>query len=665
MATQEITRNLSGLARALAQQGLLSDHDAEMLQTQARSSGVSFVEQVLASKRMTALQLAVFASRAFGVPLLDLAAFDVDQINKDYVDTRTAAARRVLPLHRRGNRLFVATSDPANLQALEEVRFKTNLIVESVVVEDDKLGQAIHKLIEASGSTLQELASMDELEVDLVEGGVAASSDEESSEVDDAPVVRYIQKILLDAINAGVSDIHFEPFEKFYRIRYRLDGELMEVAQPPIAIKDKVASRIKIISKLDISEKRVPQDGRMKLVLSKTRAIDFRVSTLPTLFGEKVVVRILDSAAAMIGIDALGYDPQQQAALLHAIHRPYGMVLATGPTGSGKTISLYTCLNLLNQPHVNISTAEDPAEIQMPGVNQVNINEKAGLTFAAALRSFLRQDPDIIMVGEIRDLETAEIAVKAAQTGHLLLSTLHTNDAPSTLIRLAEHGCGAVQHRLVGAADPGAAPRAPAVPEMQGAGGHPARGAAARGLRRVRSRRDVAGVQARRLRRVPEHRIQGPRRHLRGDAGLRRDAPADHAQRLGHGARGPCQGGGHERPAPFRPDEGQGRHHVARGNRGRHQRLTKRQRISEVPSWPPPRPYRAPPSRNTRSSGSASTATAARCAARRARSPRPSSRPTSGARASASPRSSGRRCAAGAASARRTSASSPGSSRRC
>jgi type IV pilus assembly protein PilB len=440
MVSHEITRNISGLARALAQQGLMTEQEAESLQAQAHGSGVSFVEQVLASKRMSAHQLAVFASRAFGVPLLDLAAFDVDQINKEYVDTKIAASRRVLPLHRRGNRLFVATSDPANLQALEEVRFKTNLIVESVVVEDDKLGQAINKLIDASGATLQELASMDELEVDLVEGGVTPTIDEENSEVDDAPVVRYIQKILLDAIGSGVSDIHFEPFDKFYRIRYRLDGLLMEVAQPPLVIKDKVASRIKIISKLDISEKRVPQDGRMKLVLSKTKAIDFRVSTLPTLFGEKVVVRILDSAGATIGVDALGFEPDQQKALMHAIGRPYGMILATGPTGSGKTITLYTCLNLLNQPGVNISTAEDPAEIQVPGINQVNINEKAGLTFATALRAFLRQDPDIIMVGEIRDLETAEISVKAAQTGHLLLSTLHTNDAPSTLTRLANMG---------------------------------------------------------------------------------------------------------------------------------------------------------------------------------------------------------------------------------
>ena len=440
MVTHDATRSISGLARALAQQGLVSEHEAETLQTQAQASGVTFVEQMLAGKRMTAMQLAVFASRAFGVPLLDLASFDIDQINKEYVDGKIAATRRVLPLHRRGNRLYVATSDPANLQALEEVRFKTNLIVEPIVVEDDKLGQAIHKLVEASGATLQELASMDELEVDLVEGGVMATSDEENSEVEDAPVVRYIQKILLDAISAGVSDVHFEPFEKFYRIRYRLDGVLMEVAQPPLVIKDKVASRIKIISKLDISEKRVPQDGRMKLVLSKSKAIDFRVSTLPTLYGEKVVVRILDSAGAMVGVESLGFEPDQQKSLMHAIGRPYGMILATGPTGSGKTISLYTCLNLLNQPGVNISTAEDPAEIQMSGINQVNINEKAGLNFATALRAFLRQDPDIIMVGEIRDLETAEIAVKAAQTGHLVLSTLHTNDAPSTLVRLANMG---------------------------------------------------------------------------------------------------------------------------------------------------------------------------------------------------------------------------------
>ncbi len=439
MATTAATRTISGLARAMVQHGLLTEYDADTLQGQATASNIGFVEQILVSKKMSSAQVAIFASRAFGAPLFDLTGFDFDLINKELVDPRIAAIRRVLPLHKRGNRLFVAVSDPANLQALDEVRFKTNLVVDPVVVEDDKLGQAIAKVVETMGQSLKDLVSDNDLEVDLAAGdGVA--SEEESSEVEDAPVVKYIQKILLDAIAAGVSDIHFEPYEKFYRIRYRLDGILKEVAQPPLAIKDKMASRIKVISKLDISEKRVPQDGRMKLVLSKSRSIDFRVSTLPTLYGEKIVLRILDSAGVKLGIEALGYEPDQQRMLLSAIERPYGMILVTGPTGSGKTVSLYTCLNLLNQPGINISTAEDPAEIQLPGVNQVNVNEKAGLNFANSLRAFLRQDPDIIMVGEIRDLETADISIKAAQTGHLVLSTLHTNDAPATLMRLSNMG---------------------------------------------------------------------------------------------------------------------------------------------------------------------------------------------------------------------------------
>jgi type IV pilus assembly protein PilB len=439
MATHAATRNLSGLARALAQHGVMSEHEAEAMQTQAQSSGVSFVEQVLAGKRMTPQQLAVFGSRAFGIPLFDLNAFELEQVDKAYFDIKIAQSRRVLPLYKRGNRLYVAISDPANLQALEEVRFKNNLPVEPIVVEDDKLGAAIAKVVEASGTTLQEMASLEDIEIGLEEGSQQVSV-EDDSEVEDAPVVKYIQKVMLDAIAAGASDIHFEPYEKFFRIRYRIDGVLMEIAQPPLAIKDKVASRIKVISKLDIAERRVPQDGRMKLVLSKTRAIDFRVSSLPTLWGEKIVLRILDSAGIKLGIDALGYEPDQQEAMLQAIGRPYGMILVTGPTGSGKTVSLYSCLNILNQPGINISTAEDPAEIQLPGVNQVNVNDKAGLTFATALRSFLRQDPDIIMVGEVRDLETADIAIKAAQTGHLVLSTVHTNDAPTTLTRLLNMG---------------------------------------------------------------------------------------------------------------------------------------------------------------------------------------------------------------------------------
>ncbi|HVO88463.1 MAG TPA: type IV-A pilus assembly ATPase PilB [Casimicrobiaceae bacterium] len=439
MATHAATRNISGLARALAQHGLMTETEAEALQTQAQSSGITFVEQVLTGKRMSPQRLAVFGARAFGVPLLDLAAVDIDHLDGALIDLKMSQSRRVLPLQKRGNRVFVATSDPANLQALDEVRFKTNLVVEAVVVEDDKLSALIQKLTEARGASINDMEGLEDLEIDLAESAAAASP-EDDSEVEDAPIVKYIQKILVDAISIGASDIHFEPYEKFFRVRYRLDGILMEVAQPPLAIKDKVASRIKVISKLDIAEKRVPQDGRMKLVMTKNKAIDFRVSTLPTLYGEKIVMRILDSAGVKLGIEALGYEADQQAALMHAIGRPYGMILVTGPTGSGKTVSLYTCLNILNQPGINISTAEDPCEIQLAGINQVNMNDKAGLTFAAALKSFLRQDPDIIMVGEIRDLETADIAIKAAQTGHLVLSTLHTNDAPTTLTRLLNMG---------------------------------------------------------------------------------------------------------------------------------------------------------------------------------------------------------------------------------
>ncbi len=440
MATPVTTPKISGLARALAQHGLLTENEAHGLQSQAATAGLNFAEQIVLSKRLNPRDLAVFASKAFGMPLMDLDCYEVDSISKDLIDAKIVTARRVLPLQKRGNRLFVAVSDPANLQALEEIRFKTNLVIDPIVVEDDKLGEAIRQVIEASDRTsLTNLVSEDDLEVDFQETSTAPNEDA-MAEVDEAPVVRYIQKVLLDAIGAGVSDIHFEPYEKYYRIRYRLDGVLMEVAQPPLVIKEKIASRIKVISKLDIAEKRVPQDGRMKLVLSKNKTIDFRVSSLPTLFGEKIVLRILDSSGVKLGIDALGYEPDQTRMLLEAVHRPYGMILVTGPTGSGKTVSLYTCLNILNQPGINISTAEDPAEIMLAGVNQVNINEKAGLTFASALRSFLRQDPDVIMVGEVRDLETADIAIKAAQTGHLVMSTVHTNDAPSTVTRLMNMG---------------------------------------------------------------------------------------------------------------------------------------------------------------------------------------------------------------------------------
>ena len=440
MAAATTSTKLSGLANALVQSGRLLEADAEAIQSQSGTDETGFVAQLVQSKKMSSLEVAEFAARTFGFPLLDLASIDVNHLPNDVLDAKLIRSRRVLALQKRGNRLFIATSDPANLRALDDVRFKTSLTVDPVVVEDDKLGALIEKIAEATDTTLQNLSGED-INLEFTDDEALAQKDEgANAEIDDAPIVRFLQKILLDAINAGVSDIHFEPYEKYYRIRYRLDGLLYEAAQPPLAIKDKLSSRIKVISKLDISEKRVPQDGRMKLVLSENRAIDFRVSTLPTLYGEKIVMRILDPTIATLGVDALGYEPDQKELLLNAVRRPYGMVLVTGPTGSGKTVSLYTCLNILNEPGVNISTAEDPAEINLPGVNQVNVNDKAGLTFAAALKSFLRQDPDVIMVGEIRDLETADISIKAAQTGHMVLSTLHTNDAPGTLTRLMNMG---------------------------------------------------------------------------------------------------------------------------------------------------------------------------------------------------------------------------------
>lgn len=436
--------SLSGLARALAQHGRLTEAEAGILTHEGDQSGNGFVAQLVASGKMTARDAAVFASETFGYPLLDLAQFDADQFAADAIDKKLMRTHRVLALRKRGNRIAVAIADPSNLRAIDEVRFQTGLIVDPVVVETDKLFALVDKLSESVERTLEAMSSADfDFEGDMAPDEEAASNDTGALEIDDAPVVRFIQKILLDAINEGASDVHLEPYEKYYRIRYRTDGVLREITQPPLVLREKIASRIKVISRLDISEKRVPQDGRMKFVLSKTRAIDFRVSTLPTLHGEKIVMRILDPSSVMLGIDALGYEPAQRKALMSAVGRPYGMILVTGPTGSGKTVSLYTCLNILNQPGVNISTAEDPAEINLPGINQVNVNDKAGLTFAVALKSFLRQDPDVIMVGEIRDLETAEISIKAAQTGHLVLSTLHTNDAPTTLDRMRNMGIAA------------------------------------------------------------------------------------------------------------------------------------------------------------------------------------------------------------------------------
>ncbi|MFZ6723921.1 type IV-A pilus assembly ATPase PilB [Undibacterium sp. MH2W] len=430
----------SGLARALMQGNLLNATQIDTLSKKAQAEKLTFIDSLLQSQMINARDLASFCSETFGYPLLDLSAIDESILPEKLVDQKLMQTQRMVPIAKKGNKLTLAVADPTNNSAFDQVKFQTNLAIELVMVQYDVLTKLLEKISKTSEQSLSDLAGDDfEFEFKEDEAGQAAA-DAQANEVDDAPIVKFLQKMLIDAINMGASDLHFEPFEKFYRIRFRIDGELREIAQPPLAIKDKLSSRIKVISKLDISEKRIPQDGRMKLHLNAKKSIDFRVSTLPTLFGEKIVMRILDGSQAQMGIDALGYDPDQKEILLNAIQRPYGMVLVTGPTGSGKTVSLYTCLNVINKPGINISTAEDPAEINLPGVNQVNVNDKAGLTFAAALKSFLRQDPDVIMVGEIRDLETADIAIKAAQTGHMVFSTLHTNDAPSTLTRLMNMG---------------------------------------------------------------------------------------------------------------------------------------------------------------------------------------------------------------------------------
>lgn len=432
---------LPGLAKALIQAGTLEPKTAETLYAKAQSQRSSFMVELIDSGAVSATELAHTMAQAFAAPLLDLDAVDLQQLPPGLLSAKLCQQYRLVPLVRRGNRLTVATADPSDQQAAEKIKFATQCSVDWVVVEYDKLMRSVEVRAKTASETLDHIVGgefvFDESSLEL---SAAEPAEKVAPEVEDAPIVRFLQKMLLDAYAMRASDLHFEPYEHTYRVRFRIDGELREVASPPIAVKEKLASRIKIISKLDIAERRIPQDGRMKLKVGPEKVIDFRISTLPTLFGEKIVIRILDPSSAQVGIEALGYAPDEQEKLLQAIMRPYGMVLVTGPTGSGKTVSLYTFLNLLNQPGVNICTAEDPSEINLPGVNQVNVNEKAGLTFASALRSFLRQDPDIIMVGEIRDLETADIAIKAAQTGHMVLSTLHTNDAPSTLSRLLNMG---------------------------------------------------------------------------------------------------------------------------------------------------------------------------------------------------------------------------------
>lgn len=437
----QTTLTLPGLGRALVLAGKLGQKAAEDILRKAQTSRTSFIAELTGSGAVSPSDLAHTMSVAFAAPLLDLDAVDVKRLPKGLLDPKICLTYRIVVLSKRGNRLIVATADPSDQEAAEKITFSTQMGVDWVIAEYDKLLKLVKVSSATATETMENIIGSD-FEFDEASSGVVAldESDTTNSEIDDAPVVKFLQKMLLDAFNMRASDLHFEPFEHTYRVRFRIDGELREVASPPVSIKEKLAARIKVISKLDISEKRVPQDGKMKLKIGPDRVIDFRVSTLPTMYGEKIVIRILDPSSAKLGIDALGYEPEEKARLLAAIARPYGMVLVTGPTGSGKTVSLYTCLNILNTPGVNIATAEDPAEITLPGVNQVSMNERAGMTFTVALKAFLRQDPDIIMVGEIRDLETADIAIKAAQTGHMVMSTLHTNDAPTTLTRMRNMG---------------------------------------------------------------------------------------------------------------------------------------------------------------------------------------------------------------------------------
>jgi type IV pilus assembly protein PilB len=435
---------LQGLPQRLINDGLLDERTALQALEDAKAAGSNFVSHVVSKGLADPREIAIAASTEFGVPLLDLDAFQPDVEVVRLVSDKLLQKHRVLPLARRGKRLFVGVSDPTNLHAIDEIKFQTSMGVEAIVVEEDKLQKVAAKAIEQADTGMSDLAGADDLDLDGLD--VTGGEDEDlgpavgRDDVEDAPIVRFVNKIMLDAIKKGASDIHFEPYEKIYRIRLRIDGYLKEIATPPVQLAHKLAARVKVMSRMDIAERRIPQDGRIKMRISKTRAIDFRVSTCPTLFGEKIVARILDPSSAMLGIEVLGYEPFQKDLYLQALARPHGMILVTGPTGSGKTVSLYTGLNILNKEDTNISTAEDPAEINLPGINQVNVNPKVGLTFASALRAFLRQDPDVIMVGEIRDLETAEIAIKASQTGHLVLSTLHTNDAPKTLTRMVDMG---------------------------------------------------------------------------------------------------------------------------------------------------------------------------------------------------------------------------------
>ncbi|MBF0264394.1 MAG: type IV-A pilus assembly ATPase PilB [Gammaproteobacteria bacterium] len=428
---------LSGLARQLVQQQYIAEEAAIEALTEAQKNKISFVQQVVNKKLVKAIDVAMLASKEFGIPVFDINVIHIEREVITLVNEKLINKHMALPVFQRGNKLFVAIADPTNVLGLDEIKFQSGINTEGILVEADKLGNAIERALAAADDSMSDFDDDGLGDLDFEDPD---KEEVEEKGGDEAPIVKFINKMLMDAIKAGASDLHFEPYEKFYRVRFRIDGILQEVARPPVNLAGRISARVKVLSRLDISERRVPQDGRLKMRISKTKSIDFRVSTCPTLYGEKIVMRILDSDSAKLGIDMLGYDPEQKQHYLDNLAKPYGLILVTGPTGSGKTVSLYTGLNILNTEDRNISTAEDPSEIVLPGVNQVNVNPKTGLTFAKALKAFLRQDPDIIMVGEIRDIETGEIAIKAAQTGHLVLSTLHTNDAPQTLTRLMNMG---------------------------------------------------------------------------------------------------------------------------------------------------------------------------------------------------------------------------------
>lgn len=435
---------LSGLARRLVEDNLLEEDVAREATEEARKTRVPFVTHLVQNNIVDSKAIATSASEEFGTPLLDITALDPDAIPKDLVDEKLIRSNHAIPVFHRGNRLFVALSDPTNRTALDEIKFQAGISTEEVLVEENKLAAFIERFLESQEDDgMGDLGDDDDVDLDLETVDETGGDVDETTAIDDTPVVRFINKMLMDAIKSNASDLHFEPFEKAYRVRFRTDGVLREIARPPVNLAPRIAARLKVMSKMDISERRVPQDGRIKLKISKTKSIDFRVNTLPVLFGEKLVLRILDPSSAKMGIDALGYEDDQKKLYMEALYKPQGMFLVTGPTGSGKTVSLYTGLNILNTAELNISTAEDPVEINLEGINQCPVNAKVGLDFSEALRSFLRQDPDIIMVGEIRDLETASISVKAAQTGHMVMSTLHTNSAPETLTRLRNMGVAA------------------------------------------------------------------------------------------------------------------------------------------------------------------------------------------------------------------------------